>query len=188
MTFENFWCGVYFGSSDLTDTKKVREFGVKDGEFPCVVLDATNNLCVIWQKNIEQTPSGGREWWSSRFDGTNWSEPYRLASFVGPYKFDINLPSFIIDPTTNIGYVVFEWRDRFINGPNSHLYLGWFSINNPLDIQFTELEYAPNPTRCEFPSINQGGNYLYIAFQREDKIFRIKWDIVNHHKITVMIW
>lgn len=150
------------------------------GEFPTISPDANGYPCAIWQRNVEPTPMmGGGELWFSRYDGTNWSEPYLLGSFTGPYYLDVNLPSFTIVPATNRGYVVFEWRDRFINGPNSHLYLGWFSINNPSDIQFTELEYAPNPERCEFPSITQLGNYLYIAFQREHKIFRIKWDMVS---------
>jgi photosystem II stability/assembly factor-like uncharacterized protein len=151
------------------------------GNFPCTVLDANNNPCAIWQRNVEIAPlQKGGELWFSRFDGTNWSEPYRLASFTGPYSLDVNLPSFTIDPRTNTGYVVFEYRDRFLNGPNSHLLLGWFDILNPGSFQYTQLEFAPHPERCEFPSISLGGNYLYIAFQREHKIFRIKWDIINH--------
>ncbi|MEO0165971.1 MAG: T9SS type A sorting domain-containing protein [candidate division WOR-3 bacterium] len=151
------------------------------GNFPISAVASSGYPCLIWQRNIEPTPQvAGGELWFARYDRTNWSEPYMLASFTGPFNLDVNPPSFIIDPTTNIGYVVFEWRDRYINGPTSHLCLGWFDVNNPVSFQFTELEYALAPLRCEFPSITQSGNHLYIAFQREDKIFRIKWDIVNH--------
>ncbi|MGB9722180.1 MAG: WD40/YVTN/BNR-like repeat-containing protein, partial [bacterium] len=177
--------GVYFGTSDMAGQRKIRQFGAKDGEFPTLTLDANNNPCVIWQRNIEPTPiQGGGELWFSRYDGTNWTEPHLLASFTGPYSLDVNLPSFIIDHTTNIGYVVFEYQDRFINGPNSHLLLGWFDILNPAAFHYVELEFAPNPQRCEFPSVSLGGNHLYIAFQREHKIYRIKWDKINHQIVN----
>lgn len=173
--------GVYFGTSDMAGQKKIRKFGMKDGSSPTIAVGADGNPCAIWQRNIEPTPMiGGGELWFSKYDGTNWTEPYLLASFTGPFNLDVNLPSFTINQATNTGYVVFEWRDRYMDGPTSHLYLGWFSINNPSDIQFRELEFALAPARCEFPSISQGSNYLYIAFQREDKIYRIKWDLINH--------
>ncbi|MEO0122945.1 MAG: T9SS type A sorting domain-containing protein [candidate division WOR-3 bacterium] len=171
-------------STDLGQTWRYKEL-LGAGNFPASTVANNGYPYVIWQRNIEPTPMvAGGELWFSRYDGTNWSEPYLLASFTGPFNLDVNLPGFIIDPATNIGYVVFEWRDRFMNGPTSHLCLGWFDINNPANFQFTELEYAMAPLRCEFPSISQGGNYLYIAFQREDKIFRIKWDIGNHQIVN----
>ncbi|MEO0182199.1 MAG: YCF48-related protein [candidate division WOR-3 bacterium] len=181
----NFWtvyqsAGRIFASL-YTATNAIHRRMLGEGENPCLAMNDIGNPCVIWQRNIEPTPQvAGGELWFSRYDGTNWSEPYLLASFTGPFNLDVNPPSFIIDPLTNIGYMVFEWRDRFMNGPTSHLCLGWFEINNPANVQFSELESAIAPIRCGFPSISQGGNYLYIAFQREDKIFRIKWDIVNH--------
>ncbi|MGQ9702716.1 MAG: T9SS type A sorting domain-containing protein [bacterium] len=171
--------GVFTAFLNETGELQIRKM-LGSGELPTIWLDAQGNPCAIWQRNIEPTPvMAGGELWFSRFDGTNWTEPYLLGSFIGSFYLDVNLPSFTIDPTTNKGYVVFELRDHYMNGPSSHLYLGWFSINNPLDIQFTELEFAPNPERCEFPSITQSGNYLYIAFQREHTIYRIKWDIVS---------
>ena len=185
----NFWT-VYqsadrISASVYTSTNAIERKLLGDGEYPCVALDALNNPSIVWQQNVEPTPViGGGELWFSRFDGTNWTEPYRLASFTGPYSLDVNLPSFTIDPRTNTGYVVFEYRDRFLNGPNSHLLLGWFDILNPGSFQYTQLEVAPHPERCEFPSISLGGNYLYIAFQREHKIFRIKWDIINHQIVN----
>jgi photosystem II stability/assembly factor-like uncharacterized protein len=170
-------------AEDILSSLQKKDLG--QGEYPCICLDAGNNTCVVWQRNIAPTPViAGGELWFSRFDGTNWTEPYFLASFTGPYSLDVNLPSFTIDSRTNTGYVVFEFRDRFINGPTSHLYLGWFDINNPANIQFQELEFAIAPVRCEFPSVSLGGNYLYIAFQREDRIYRIKWDIVNHQIVN----
>lgn len=183
----NKWCGVYQCRDSIYTAFSTnagiswrRKINLGRGEFPTIAPDAIGNPCAIWQRNVTPTPAvGGGELWFSRYDGTNWTEPYLLGSFTGPFNLDVNLPSFTIDPTTNKGYVVFEWRDRYINGPNSHLCLGWCSINNPSDIQFTELEYAPNPERCEFPSITQNGNYLYIAFQREHRIFRIKWEITT---------
>ncbi|MGB9721535.1 MAG: WD40/YVTN/BNR-like repeat-containing protein, partial [bacterium] len=155
------------------------------GEFPCMTLDANNNPCVIYQRNVVISPfQKGGELWFSRFDGTNWTEPYCLKSFVGTFGLDVNLPAFIIDPGTNIGYVVFEERDRWLNGPVSTLYLGEFPIDNPAAFTYEELESAWSPVRCEFPSISQGGNYLYIAFQREHKIYRIKWDKINHQIVN----
>ncbi|MCX7995513.1 MAG: YCF48-related protein [candidate division WOR-3 bacterium] len=112
----NFWAvyqnaGMVFASSyAITNPIQCKILGT--GEFPTVEVDATNIPCVIWQKNIEPTVVGGGELWYSRYDGTNWTEPYLLASFTGPFCLDINLPSFTIDRTTNVGYVVFEWRDR----------------------------------------------------------------------------
>ena|GEM_PF-5005911 len=173
---------IVAAGEDILSSWQKKDLG--QGEYPCICLDAGDNPCVIWQRNIEPTPViGGGELWFSRFDGTNWTVPYLLASFTGPYSLDVNLPSFTIDPRTNTGYVAFEYRNRFINGPNSYLLLGWFDILNPSSFQYTQLEFAPNPERCEYPSISLGGNYLYITFQKEHKIFRTKWDIINHQII-----
>jgi hypothetical protein len=154
------------------------------GEYPTIALDISGNLCAIWERDVNNILNvGGGELWISKFDGIIWSIPYLLTSFIGPFNLDVNPSSFIIDPVTNLGYVVFEWRDRYLNGPNSHLYLGVFDVNDPATIQFSEIEFAPNPERCEFPSISLGGNYLYIVFQREDMINRTKWDIINHQVV-----
>ncbi len=169
--------GIYFGTSDLDGQSKIREFGVKNGEFPTINLDANDYPCAVWQRNVETLIEKGGELWFSRSDGNIWSEPYCLVSFVGEFGEDVNLASFIIDPSTNIGYVAFEERDRFINGPVSRLYLGWFPINNPAGFTYEQLDYAWSPIRCEFPSISLGSDSLHIAFQKEHKIYCIRKDI-----------
>lgn len=180
--------GIYFSTSDLVGQSKIREFGVKDGEFPTIDLDADENPCAVWQHNIETPTEKGGELWFSRYDGADWSEPYRLVSFVDEDGVDVNPPAFVIDPRSNVGYVTFEERgDTWMNGPISRLYLGWFPINNPADTHFIQLYYAESPIRCEFPSISLSSDYLYIAFQKEHKIYRIRRNIDTGDTIWLQI-
>ncbi|MEO0183726.1 MAG: hypothetical protein ABIL40_09665, partial [candidate division WOR-3 bacterium] len=171
--------GVYFATADMAGQKKVRHFGMKNGKFPTFTLDASGKPCAIWQENTDDFPYPVGKLWFSKYDGVSWSEPYLLFAASGAFGAEFNPPSFIIDTPNNKGYVCFETRYFGMNGPASVLHLGKFSIDNPSDFQLWQLESAFDPIRCEFPSISQGGNYLYIAFQREHKIFRIKWDIIN---------
>ncbi|MGB9720410.1 MAG: T9SS type A sorting domain-containing protein [bacterium] len=154
------------------------------GDYSCLATDASGGPCAIWQRNKHDFPYPGGELWLSKYDGESWSEPFLLFSTSGSFGAEFNAPSFIVDPAADYGFVTFEVIYFGMNGPASVLYLGKFSINNPSDFELWQLESTWSSIRCEFPSISQGGNYLYIAFQREHKIYRIKWDKINHQIVN----
>jgi hypothetical protein len=170
--------GVYMGSSDLGGAQKQRLEGIKDGSYPTLESDASGNPCVVWTRNLEYSPGIKKgELWFSRFDGMIWTEPYCLLEFASQYGCSLYLPAIVVDPGTNIAYVVFEKREKGLNGPLSTLHLAWFPITDPANHQTLLLDAEWSPLRSEFPSIAYFNDTLYMAFQQDNKIFRIRRSI-----------
>ena len=71
-----------------------------------------------------------------------------------------------------------------MNGPVSTLCLGEFTVDYPGNFELRQLESASAPDRCEYPSITHDDAYLYIVFQREDRIYRYKMELTTGNIIN----